>query len=132
MIAFDLEDVKKYKNQGLPVILVKKEFYPNVHLEELIFSDGLLSGVGGRLSHGAIQGRIHEKPTIVGTNIEIDIESKTVIMGGKIYKQGDYITIDGTNGVAYEGRIDLIEPGKENPYLEILKRWYEEIYGEEI
>jgi phosphohistidine swiveling domain-containing protein len=130
VIAFDLEDIEKYKNQNLPVILVKKEFYPYVHLEELMFSDGLVTQIGGRLSHGAIQGRIHEKPTIVGANIEVDRENKTVTIGGKLCKAGDYITIDGTNGNVYDGKIELIKPEEVNPYLEILKEWYQEVYGE--
>lgn len=123
VIALTKEKAEEYKSQGLSVILIREEVSPS-DLGMMRMADGLLTHIGGMLSHAAILGRGIDLPTIAGCEaIEIDALGGAVAIAGSTFKEGDYITIDGTNGRVYAGRIPLVTPPETNPYLEIIRGW---------
>ncbi|MDP8216147.1 MAG: PEP/pyruvate-binding domain-containing protein [Candidatus Kaelpia imicola] len=127
VIALTKERAQEYKDQGLSVILIREEVSPS-DLEMMRRADGLFTHIGGMLSHAAILGRLIDLPTITGSEaVEIDIINNTVTIADRVFKEGDYITIDGTNGRVYVGEIPLVEPEEVNPYLEIIRDWSKEI-----
>lgn len=133
-IALTLDKLKELEHAGIPAIWIKEEGYPQDY-EGMILAEGLVVCKGNSvLSHAVNLGRNAKKPTIVGAaGLIIDKESRTVVIGGKTYKEGDLITIDGTTGNIYEGQLSLIKPQEvSNNYFQILIQWYKEIYGEEI
>jgi len=132
-IALSLDKLKELEDKGIPAIWIKEEAYPDDY-NGMVLAEGLVVRLGGRLKHAAILGRTLKKPTIVGaTSLKIDRQNKTVTIGGKTYKEGDFITIDGTSGDIYDGMLNLIKINpQDNSYFITLAQWYKEIYGRDI
>ena len=128
VVALSEEKIKEYKEQELPVILIKEAIYPASDWDVMGEIDGLVTHVGGILSHGAVQARIMGIPAVVG--VDMKIEEGMIRIGDLEIKEGEYVTIDGTSGVIYRGKLPLKEPDGVNPYLEILKEWEEELRGD--
>lgn len=131
--VFDLADLKKAKElaKGLPagpgaasgkiylnadravlaeargerVLLVRTETSPE-DLRGMIAAEGILTAKGGVSSHAALVARQMGKVCICGAAaLSIDYDKKTVTVAGKKFKEGDYMSIDGTSGVVYGGEL---------------------------
>jgi pyruvate,orthophosphate dikinase len=112
--VFDIEKAIEMKKKGENVILVRVETTPD-DIKGIAISDGILTSRGGMTSHAAVVTRGMGKPCIVGSNIEISKENNSFKSNGFTIKEGEEITIDGTEGKVYKGGVPLIEPklGKE-------------------
>jgi len=110
--------------QGKSVILVKSETNSDDILG-MQSSKGILASRGGVCSHSAIVARGWGKPAVVGAS-EINIVEGGLIINGITVKEGDYITIDGTTGAVYVGKLEIAshEPPKE---LSQLLNWADQI-----
>ena len=76
---------------------------------------GILTQRGGMTSHAALVARGWGKCCIVGcSELELDNAKKTVKMGGKTYKEGDSITLNGTKGWVYDGALKMLAAGEGN------------------
>jgi len=105
-ICFNKEDVKKSKDK---VILVRTETSPE-DIEGMKDSEGILTVRGGMTSHAAVVARGMGKCCISGcSDVYIDEKKKTMTINGKIYKEGDIISLDGTTGEVYKGIVPLSE-----------------------
>lgn len=108
------------------VILVRKETCPE-DIHGMHVSEGILTATGGTTSHAAVVARSLGTPCVCGANeLKIDYEKRTIQVGDLSLKEGDEITIDGTNGNVYLGTAEMIEPEMTNEFIEILK-WAKEI-----
>ena len=109
-IAFSNEAAVKMKEEGEPVILVRNDTSP----EDLIGMDaavGILTAKGGMTSHAAVVARGMGKCCVSGLGeANVDEENKTLELGGVVFKEGDYITLDGSTGEVYEGKIPTTDP----------------------
>ena len=109
-IVFDAEEAHKRNEAGEKVILVRVETSP----EDLIgmnAAQGILTTRGGMTSHAAVVARGMGKCCVAGcSDALINEEKKTLTMKGKTLNDGEYITLDGSMGVVYEGRVATIEP----------------------
>ncbi|ACK52337.1 pyruvate phosphate dikinase PEP/pyruvate-binding [Methylocella silvestris BL2] len=109
---FDSDRAAERAAAGEAVILVRPTTSP-LDIRGMIAADGILTARGGALSHAAVVSRALDKPCIVGCEtIEIDPEEKVFVAGGKRYREGDWIAIDGASGLVYAGAIDLIAPAQ--------------------
>jgi pyruvate,orthophosphate dikinase len=91
--------------KGEKVLLVRLETSPE-DLRGMIAAEGILTARGGVSSHAALVARQMGKVCICGASaVEIDYDAKTVTVSGKTFKEGDYISIDGTTGTVYGGEI---------------------------
>ncbi len=91
--------------KGEKVLLVRNETSPE-DLRGMIAAEGILTAKGGVSSHAALVARQMGKVCICGASaLQIDYAKKTVAAGGKTYKEGDYLSIDGTSGTVYAGQI---------------------------
>ncbi len=116
-IVFTQEDAIQWTSKGKKVILVREETSPE-DIEGMRAAAGLLTARGGMTSHAALVTRGWGKCCIVGAaDLEIDPFEKKMSVGGKIYKQGDVITLNGTLGNVYEGPIPMID-STHNPRLQ--------------
>src|SRR5438046_2570245 len=108
-IVFSAEDAVAQAKQGR-VILVRRETAPDdIHGMEVAV--GILTSRGGMTSHAAVVARGMGKCCVVGAeSIRIDERSKTLTMGGNVFKEGDYITLEGSTGKVFEGQAPTIEP----------------------
>ncbi|MEM4589954.1 MAG: pyruvate, phosphate dikinase, partial [Candidatus Micrarchaeia archaeon] len=102
------------------VILVAVETTPD-DIHGMIASQGILTSRGGMTCHAAVVARGLGLPSVVGCEAaKVDIDKKTLTINGKVFKEGDLITIDGSTGNVIEGEVKLVEPtisGEFNVFL---------------
>jgi pyruvate,orthophosphate dikinase len=91
--------------KGEKVLLVRNETSPE-DLRGMIASEGILTAKGGVSSHAALVARQMGKVCVCGAAaLQIDYAAKTVTAAGKTFKEGDFLSIDGTKGIVYGGEI---------------------------
>ena len=91
--------------KGEKVLLVRNETSPE-DLRGMIAAEGILTAKGGVSSHAALVARQMGKVCICGASaLEIDYDKKTVTVAGETFKEGDFLSIDGTSGTVYGGQI---------------------------
>lgn len=109
-VYFTAEDATAGKERGEKTILVRLETSPE-DIEGMISAEGILTARGGRTSHAAVVARGMGKCCVAGCEaIKVNEDDKVFTVNGKEYKEGDYISLDGSTGKVYEGNIDTIEP----------------------
>jgi len=95
--------------KGVPVILVRPETIPD-DIQGIVASDGVLTQSGGLTSHAAIVTRAMGKPCVCGAkDVVIDVAAGRFEVKGKVVEKGAEITIDGTSGQVYLGKLPLEE-----------------------
>ena len=91
--------------KGEKVLLVRVETSPE-DLRGMIAAEGILTSRGGVSSHAALVARQMGKVCVCGAaGVEVDYDKKTVKAGGKTFKEGDFLSIDGTAGTVYGGQL---------------------------
>ncbi len=109
-IYFTPEDVVKAKNEGERAILVRVETSPE-DIEGMVSSEGILTGRGGMTSHAAVVARGMGKCCVAGAGeIRIDEVNKVMKVRDNVYAEGDYISLDGSQGIVYKGEIKTQTP----------------------
>jgi pyruvate,orthophosphate dikinase len=121
-IVFSAADAVEWKKQGKEVILVREETNPE-DVEGMRAAQAILTARGGMTSHAALVARGWGKCCIVGcAGLHIDYSSKILTADGKTFKEGDWITLNGSKGNAYEGKLPMMDATEENELLnEFLK-----------
>ncbi|OGX39173.1 MAG: pyruvate, phosphate dikinase [Omnitrophica WOR_2 bacterium RIFCSPHIGHO2_02_FULL_50_17] len=121
-VVFTADDAVLWAKDGKKVILVREETNPE-DVEGMRAAQAILTARGGMTSHAALVARGWGKCCIVGcSDVEIDLASKTMTIGGKTLKEGDWVTLNGTQGAIYEKRLAMIDAAQENKYMnEFLK-----------
>ncbi|MDH4233310.1 MAG: pyruvate, phosphate dikinase, partial [Nitrospirota bacterium] len=122
-IVLTADDAEAWAKKGEKVILVRTETSPeDVH--GMHAAQAILTAKGGMTSHAALVARGWGKCCIVGCSaLNISLQKKEIQVNGKILKEGDWITLNGTKGRVYEGKLDLLPADPEhNPwYKELMK-----------
>mgnify|MGYP001589275820 CR=1 FL=1 len=121
-IVFTAADAVAWAKEGKKVILVREETNPE-DVEGMRAAEAILTARGGMTSHAALVARGWGKCCIVGCSaIHVDLAGKKLNIDGKTLKEGDFITLNGTKGNAYEGQLPMMDATKENSMLmEFLK-----------
>jgi len=104
LIALTPEEAISSSEQGIGAILVRRETSPD-DVHGMARSVGILTCRGGLASHAAVVARGWGIPAVVGAT-EVEISEGRVSIGGRIFGQGEAITIDGTNGHVFAGEVD--------------------------
>jgi len=113
-IVFTAKDAVEWAKEGKKVILVREETNPE-DVEGMRAAIAILTACGGMTSHAALVARGWGKCCIVGcAALHIDDLKKEVKIGDKIYKEGDYLTLNGSKGNVYEGQLKMVDD-TENP-----------------
>ena len=108
-IVFTAEDAKAWKAAGKKVVLVRLETSPE-DIEGMKASQGILTVRGGMTSHAAVVARGMGTCCVSGcSEINMDEENKQFVLAGKTYREGDYISIDGSTGNIYDGQIPTVD-----------------------
>jgi len=122
-IVFTADDAETWAKKGKPVILVRNETSPeDVH--GMRVAQAILTAKGGMTSHAALVARGWGKCCIVGCGaLNINVNKRTLMVNGKTLKEGDSISLNGTIGVVYEGKIPLLpaDPEKNVYYKALMK-----------
>jgi pyruvate, orthophosphate dikinase len=105
-VVFDAEEASQWGAAGEQVILVRRETTPDDY-HGMIASQGILTSAGGTNSHAAVVARGEGIPAVCGAEaIRIDRKAKNFSVDGTVIKEGDWITLDGTEGVVYAGQLE--------------------------
>ncbi len=112
-IVFSADDAESWYKQGKKVILVRNETSPeDVH--GMHVAEAILTAKGGMTSHAALVARGWGKCCIVGCSaLNISASEKKMTIDGVVLKEGDWLTMNGTSGKVYEGKLPLIKPDLE-------------------
>ena len=104
-IVFTAEDAKAWAAKGKKVVLVRLETSPE-DIEGMKAAEGILTVRGGMTSHAAVVARGMGKCCVSGcSDIVMNEAKKTFTLGGKTFKEGDLLSIDGSNGCIYNGKL---------------------------
>jgi len=125
-IYFTAADAVAAEAQGEKAILVRKETSPE-DLAGMVVAEGILTARGGMTSHAAVVARGMGKCCVSGcSEISVNEDEKIMLVAGKSFTEGDFISLDGTAGVVYEGLIDTVPPALSGDF-ETIMVWADEI-----
>ena len=109
-IVFQAEDAEAWAEKGKKVILVRIETSPE-DLRGMAVAQGILTMRGGMTSHAAVVARGMGKCCVSGAGeIIVDYKEKTLTMDGKVYGEGDWISLNGSTGDVYDGQVATTDP----------------------
>jgi len=104
-VVFTADHAVDWARQGKDVMLVRKETVPD-DIHGMYVAQGILTATGGMTSHAAVVGRQMGKPSVVGASaLRIDEHARTLTVGGKTLKEGDWLSFDGLTGEVKVGRV---------------------------
>ena len=119
-IVFQADDAEAWAEKKKKVVLVRIETSPE-DLRGMAVAQGILTMRGGMTSHAAVVARGMGKCCVSGAGeIEVDYKEKTVKMGGKTYKEGDWISLNGSTGDVYDGQVPTTEPELDGDFGEVM------------
>ncbi|MEK6572949.1 MAG: putative PEP-binding protein, partial [Chloroflexota bacterium] len=129
-LTFDADTAERWAKQDKKdVIMVRPETKPD-DVHGMLAAKGILTSRGGRTSHAALVARQFGKPAVVGVMaLEVDVEKREFSVKGRsvTLKEGDWVSIDGTTGEVFAGKIKSVIPDFNDPYLLRLLKWADEI-----
>ena len=108
-IVYTADEAEQWVREGKKVILVRKETSPE-DISGMACSEGILTSTGGMTSHAAVVARGMGTPCVCGAQ-EVVVKGREVTIGERTFKEGDFITIDGSTGCVYAGELPLKEAG---------------------
>jgi pyruvate,orthophosphate dikinase len=121
-VVFSAHDAEEWAKKGEKVILVRRETSPE-DVGGMAVAQGILTATGGKTSHAAVVARGWGKCCIVGADkFNIDYQTKTMTTAGKTVREGDWVTLDGGEGLVYSDKMDLVTP-ELPPSYHILMKW---------
>jgi pyruvate, orthophosphate dikinase len=125
-IVLDADIAEDRGKAGADVILVRWETAPD-DIHGLLEARGVLTAQGGMTSHAAVVARGMGRPCVAGCEgLTIDLDNRTISLGGEKLSEGDVITIDGGSGEVIVGEVDLVAP-QINEDFERLLGWADEL-----
>jgi pyruvate,orthophosphate dikinase len=120
-IVFSANDAVEWAKQGKKVLLVREETNPE-DVEGMRAAQGILTGRGGMTSHAALVARGWGKCCIVGCSaLDIDVRGKTMKADGMEYREGDFLTLNGTKGYVYAGELAMISASENPRFVQFMK-----------
>ncbi len=109
-VVFSANKAEEWAAKGEKVILVRRETSPE-DVGGMAVAQGILTATGGKTSHAAVVARGWGKCCVVGAEgLNIDYKTSTMATNGKVVKEGDWLTLDGSEGVVYSGEMPLVTP----------------------
>ena len=123
-IVFTAEEAVAWAQRGLKVVLVREETSPE-DITGMAAAEGILTSRGGQTSHAAVVARGMNKCCVAGAGaLHVDAAGKVVKVEGPghlTYKEGDWITLDGSTGESFEGKVAVVAPQVAGEFESFLK-----------
>ncbi|MFU8826921.1 MAG: pyruvate, phosphate dikinase [Brevefilum sp.] len=133
-VYFDADTAERMaKEAGQDVIMVRPFTKPD-DVHGMLAAKGILTSEGGATSHAAVVARQFGVPCIVGASMmSINLDKRELTSNGKVVKEGDWVSLDGSSGEAFIGKLDLTTPDlEEQTELMTLLEWADEIARLEV
>jgi pyruvate,orthophosphate dikinase len=127
-LAFDADTAEQLAKEKREVIMIRAETKPD-DVHGMLAAKGIITSRGGRTSHAALVARQFGKPAVVGVlalEVDEDTRQATVARSSLVLKEGDEVSIDGTTGEVFLGRIETRQPALDDPFLLTLLSWADE------
>lgn len=126
VVALDADLAEKWSKEGKDVVMVRPETKPD-DVHGMLAAKGILTSRGGRTSHAALVARQFGKPAVVGVSeLQIDMNRRQMRIKDEIVHEGDWISIDGTVGELFLGKLSTTVPDIRDPWLIKLLSWADE------
>ena len=120
-IVFFAEDAEAWAAQGKKVVLCRLETSPE-DLRGMNVAQGILTARGGMTSHAAVVARGMGKCCVSGAgSINIDYKNRTMSVGNTVYKEGDWISLNGSTGQVIEGKLQTVDPELSGDFGELMQ-----------
>ena len=124
-LAFDADTAEAWSKQKKDVIMIRPETKPD-DVHGMLAARGILTSRGGRTSHAALVARQFGKPAVVGI-LTMDVDDQARVaevkkVNAKL-KEGDWVSLDGTTGEVFSGKVDMMQPSLEDPFLLEILKW---------
>ena len=121
MIVFFADDAEEWAEKRKKVILVRIETSPE-DLRGMNVAQGILTARGGMTSHAAVVARGMGTCCVSGAGeIKVDYKARTLEMGGHIYKEGDWISLNGSTGEVYDGQVNTVDADLSGDFAKIME-----------
>lgn len=126
IVVFTADRAVEVADDGKKVILVRAETSPE-DIHGMAASQGILTSRGGMTSHAAVVARGMGKSCVAGCEaIKVDEKEKKFTVDGQVFREGDYITLDGTKGKVLKGKVPTLKPELTDEFRQIMK-WANEV-----
>jgi pyruvate,orthophosphate dikinase len=114
--------VKRLSAAGEPALLVRRDT-ATTDIEGMALAAGILTASGGRTSHAAVVARQLGKVCLVACpGLEIDLDKRQCRIGGTLFDEGDFLSLDGNSGAVYPGRLVPLTERPEHA-LKAIAQW---------
>jgi len=125
-IVFTADRAVELAGDGRRVILVRRETSPE-DIHGMAVAQGILTSRGGMTSHAAVVARGMGKPCVAGCEaIKVEEDKGEFTVNGMVFKEGDYITINGSSGQVIKGEVPTIQPQLSGEFKQLLE-WADEV-----
>ena len=125
MLVFSADEAEEWARAGKPTILARPETSPD-DIHGLFASNGVVTSRGGMTSHAAVVARGMGKPAVCGCeDAAIDVDKETLTVGSRVFKKGDFVTVDGTTGQLLAGEAKMVDATFTDDFKKILD-WADE------
>ncbi len=120
-IVFFADDAEEWADKGNNVILVRIETSPE-DLQGMHSAKGILTARGGMTSHAAVVARGMGKCCVSGAGaVKINYREKTMTVDGRLFKEGDWISLNGSTGNVLDGKIPTMDPELSGDFAELME-----------
>jgi len=125
-IVFHADDAEEWAERGEDTILVRIETSPE-DIGGMNVARGILTALGGMTSHAAVVARGMGTCCVAGCGeLQVSYKDKTMTVNSKVYKEGDWISLDGSKGEVIEGKVPTIDPELSGDFGELMS-WADEV-----
>jgi pyruvate, orthophosphate dikinase len=126
-LAFDADRAEQWAGAKRDVVMIRAETKPD-DVHGMLAARGVITTRGGRTSHAALVARQFGKPAVVGIlAMEVDPGTRTAQVkrgaATTTLREGDWISLDGTTGEVFQGKLATVLPSVDDPYLRELLSW---------
>ena len=127
VVALDADTAERWaRDDARAVIMVRPETKPD-DVHGMLAAKGILTSSGGRTSHAALVARQFGKPAVVGaSDLGIDLQERTMIVKDRVVHEGEWVSVDGTSGEVFLGKLETRVPDIDDPWLTKLLGWADE------